>query len=296
MGYKNIENCVDGHEICARIMQLGGTVSDYRRWRDDGRIKIAETRIRYQMGNYYRKYFFKNEEIEKLTEEKVSKWKAEDQIKRHERRVTAAKKAAVGAAEKRARNQIRKTQIEQEYLKFGKFTKIVLDTETTGLGAKDEILELAVIDGETGMTLFHQFFRPVRNQSWDEAEKIHGISPKDVSECYPISVYRSVIQKILDQAEEVIGYNVSFDIGMLKRAGFEMHGKAIDVMIPFAEIYGERSSYFGGYKWQKLTTCSNYYGYDWGESEAHGALADACATRFCWMKMKDNELEKISEC
>ncbi len=289
MGFTKVEGCVDGRAMCQRVMELGGTVNKYRRWRDDGRIKVEDVRVNYQLGHYYYKYFFRNEELEKITADKIKEWQEEDRVTSHERRVAAAKKAAQMANAKRNRNRIRKAQIEQEYQDFKGFSKIILDTETTGLEANDEILELAIIDCETGKTIFHHFFRPAHKRSWSEAEAIHGIRQEDVSECYPISVYRTVIQKILHQAKEVIGYNISFDVWMLKNAGFEICGKKVDVMEPFAEIYGEWSSYYGTYKWQKLTTCARHYGYDWGKNKVHGALADACATRFCWIKMSQEE-------
>ena len=50
-------------------------------------------------------------------------------------------------------------------------------------------------------------------------------------------------------------------------------------------IYGDYNDYWGDYTWQKLTTCARYYHYDWGNTKAHGALADALATLYCYKKM-----------
>lgn len=43
---------------------------------------------------------------------------------------------------------------------------------------------------------------------------------------------------------------------------------------------------YGDYKYQKLSTCAEYYGYDWGNDTAHDSLADCKATLFCYNAMK----------
>ena len=42
-------------------------------------------------------------------------------------------------------------------------------------------------------------------------------------------------------------------------------------MAPFARIYGDYNEYWQNFTWQKLVTCADYYGYDWGSTKAHGA-------------------------
>ena len=80
---------------------------------------------------------------------------------------------------------------------------------------------------------------------------------------------------------------------MLKQAGIPMdsfhrkHVQVIDVMRNFAPVYGEINPKRGGYKWQNLTTCAQYYKYNWGNDKAHGALADTKATLYCFKKMNN---------
>jgi len=86
---------------------------------------------------------------------------------------------------------------------------LYLDTETTGWpweGA--EILELAILDSD-GVALFNQRFKPV-SKSWPEAEKIHGISPSDVSECFGFIHYIGEIAELLEN-QTVVCYNSEFD-------------------------------------------------------------------------------------
>lgn len=52
-----------------------------------------------------------------------------------------------------------------------------------------------------------------------------------------------------------------------------------------ADIYGEWSDKYGCNKWQKLTKCAEYYGYDWENDTAHDSLADCRATLYCYQKM-----------
>ena len=168
---------------------------------------------------------------------------------------------------------------------------IILDTETTGLTAgEDEILQLSIID-ENGNTVYNSYFRPTFHKSWSGAEMINGISPEMVSDC---STFESELRNIIPiflSAKKIIGYNTSFDLGILKTYGVYPNPQAeiVDVMRDFAPIYGEWSEHYEDYKWQKLITCADYYGYDWGEDRAHDSLADCRATLYCYKKITENK-------
>lgn len=171
--------------------------------------------------------------------------------------------------------------------------RIVLDTETTGLNPlRDEILQLAIIDADTGATLYNQYHKPQRVEEWDEAEAVNHISPEYVVDCEPITspLCAGKIREILDQADEIIGYNAGFDLAMLAAAGYEVAVDMVqitDVMQMFAPVYGQWSEEHHSYKWQKLTTCAAELGYDWGDYPAHNALHDCQATRYCWRKLRE---------
>lgn len=166
---------------------------------------------------------------------------------------------------------------------------IALDTETTGLNPKsDEILELAIVDGD-GNKLLHERYRPTRNAEWREAQAVHGISPDDVKDCPTIERDKEKILAFLNAAELVVGYNIRYDLNMLWGAGiYRPDVKFFDVMIPFAELYGEWNSYRQDFKWQKLTTAADYFDYEWS-GKAHGAWADTLATLFVYNKIKGME-------
>ena len=172
---------------------------------------------------------------------------------------------------------------------------IAIDTETTGLGPDAEILQCSIISG-TGDVLFNRHFRPEAHDSWPEAEAVNGISPRSVAGCPPFRAHAAEISAILARAEAVVGYNLPFDLGMLGRGGVGLPplGKCVDVMVPFAEIYGERRP-GGGFKWQRLQRCAKWCG--WDGAGWHDSLADCRATIFCFWKILGikGELPALSE-
>lgn len=168
---------------------------------------------------------------------------------------------------------------------------ICLDTETTGIDRlHDEILQLSIINGD-GQVLFNEYFKPVSKTSWDKAESINGISPSDVMNCRSLLSYRKQIEKILSTADVIVGYNVhNFDLELLFNGGIRSCIKKdsviVDIMHSFSAIYGEWSNYHGSYKYQKLITCAEYYGYS--GSRWHDSLDDAKATLFCFYAIYGN--------
>lgn len=165
---------------------------------------------------------------------------------------------------------------------------IVIDTETTGLSFDSDLLQVSIIDGY-GKTLFDSYMKPIHATEWKEAEAVNGISPEMVKDLPTIEYYKEQIQDIIDTADVIIGYNVNFDLGILGDKGITFEDKQIsDVMLDFAEIYGEWNEYYQNYKWQKLTKCADYYGYQW-EEDAHNSLGDVKATLYCYKKMQENK-------
>ena len=161
---------------------------------------------------------------------------------------------------------------------------ICFDTETTGVSNNDEILSLAIVDQDFNV-IFNERFKPEHTFSWPNAQVVHGISPEDVKDCLPILAYRKELIDIFSQYNLIIGYNINFDFKMMENnlnIDFRIGCVVEDVMLMFAKIYGEVGRY-GNYKWQKLTTCAGYYGFDFN---AHDALEDVKATIYCYKKMK----------
>lgn len=146
-----------------------------------------------------------------------------------------------------------------------------IDVETTGLTAEDEILELAIVDG-MGRIVYLQKFNPLRRKEWPEAAEVNGICPEDVEGLPHIAGCVHYISRIFWKFEAIIGFNVSFDLGFLERAGVDYsHVKQIgDLQADIIEEMHNRPSL--------VQTCEEL---GFHHARAHTAAADALATGVC---------------
>lgn len=204
-------------------------------------------------------------------------------------RVESEAKSQLRGAIEAYRGLLRRILQEESVGEQEQLSRIVLDIETTGLEPTyDEMLQVSVIDAGSGNTLLNTYVRPVWTSRWEAAQQINGISPEIVADAPSMDIVLPQLNNIIQGAREIIGYGVSFDLQFLKQYGIEFyHQKIVDVMLEFAPLYGEWSNQFDDYKWQSLSTCAAYFGYDWGDSKAHNSLADCKATLFCYNCIKN---------
>lgn len=151
--------------------------------------------------------------------------------------------------------------------------RVYLDTETTGLHPEegDEILSLTIVDAN-GRLLFDERFKPKHKKEWPEAQAVNHISPDDVEHLTTIDAYMEQICRILDRiADEIVGYNVAFDIGFLKAAGATINPDAaiIDTMQEFMDAFGNSNT---GHRYQPLSMAAERLGYNW-TSAPHDSLS-----------------------
>ena len=168
----------------------------------------------------------------------------------------------------------------------GDKTPLVIDTETTGLDPEvDELLQLSILDAETGAVLYSGRFRPMSTMTWAEAQAINGISPDMAKECCFLGDQMLTIQSILMRATEIIGYSTDFDVSFLVEAGFHLdHVERITDVLP---MY---TAYCGDNQRHSLVDCAADLGYKWGQDRAHDALADCKATLYCYGRLKQEGL------
>ena len=146
-------------------------------------------------------------------------------------------------------------------------------TETTGLHPNgsdpDEILTISII-GRDGSVLLDERFRPTVKTEWPRASAVNGIYPEDVADLPTIETAIPRLREIFAGADEVIGYNVGFDLGFLSAVGVRPREDAriTDTMKEFTWFMGRR---------YKLVDAADRIGYEW-TGRAHGSLADALAT------------------
>ena len=165
---------------------------------------------------------------------------------------------------------------------------VVFDTETTGLDfEEDEIIQLSIINAD-GDVLFNEYIKPEHKTEWSSAQKVHGISPEMLKDKCNYTTYVDEVRNIFNKAEVIVAYNNAYDVEMLRKWGIDLDNKVQeDVMKDFALYYGEYVPEYSEFKWQKLTKCAEYFGY---EFKAHDSLEDVRATLFCYRK-----LEKLKE-
>lgn len=163
----------------------------------------------------------------------------------------------------------------------------VIDTETTGLRPRnDEILAIAVVDCD-GNELFYHLIKPERRKRWPEAQKINGISPKDVENEKTLMKRYDELAPYFKRGNLIVGYNVDFDIKMLKAGGIRLGEiPTFDVMKAWANAYS-------GGKWLKLKDAAESRGYVF---KSHNALEDARATAFLLRELRnDNQCYSVTE-
>ena len=163
--------------------------------------------------------------------------------------------------------------------------RIIVDTETTGLSpCDDEILELSIIDADSAEVLHSKRYGTALRYEWPAAEAINGISPRDVRGRPEIGSDHA-IQRLLDQAEWIGGWNIDFDLSMLSAVGVLPPNDAdiVDVMQMDADICGLITPDRTGGRWRKLADAAEWWGYQPPAGKMyHNSIVDCLATRHVW--------------
>jgi DNA polymerase-3 subunit epsilon len=170
---------------------------------------------------------------------------------------------------------------------------VTLDTETTGLGFKDQVVQWSVCAPD-GTCLGEGFVKPTVPIS-EGAQAIHGISMQMVKDAPTFDQVLPVIQNLIS-GKVVIIYNAPFDLDRLiasikpyvannqdERLTCLKNLERRCAMSWFAVIYGVRHSYYDSYTFQKLTTACDYFAIPFDDS--HTATGDARATAALVNKM-----------
>lgn len=157
---------------------------------------------------------------------------------------------------------------------------VYLDTETTGLGGQDEIVEISVID-DTGEILFQSLIKP--SQSIPPASSaIHGITEEMVQKApaWPVAwiQLRPVLLNRL-----IVAYNADFDRRMIQQthARYRINWKDtlnfVDLLRIYAQFKGDWDPIKRSWKYHSLESAGKQCGITL--PNAHRATADTLLTR-----------------
>lgn len=155
---------------------------------------------------------------------------------------------------------------------------LILDTETTGMGPDDEVVQVAVVDIQ-GNVLLNTLVRPSRPIS-PEAASVHKITNADVANAPTGEQVCRRLAELL-RGRLVCIYNADFDTRLLaqtaKAWGVSLPNyRAECVMKLYAEFAGEWSQRHDAWRWHKLQVAAARCGL--GPFKAHDALEDARMT------------------
>jgi DNA polymerase-3 subunit epsilon len=158
---------------------------------------------------------------------------------------------------------------------------VILDTETTGLDASAEIVEISIIDRD-GRVLLDTMVRPVAPIPV-EATRVHGITNDMVTDAPSWAELAGLVRDTLRDRRVVI-YNAQYDLRLMmqssEQAGVE-HAwvnalRTECAMMAYSEHAGDVNPKTGKFKWHRLTDAAMQCGVQ--PDGAHRALADCRMT------------------
>ncbi|MGD0078523.1 MAG: 3'-5' exonuclease [Sedimentisphaerales bacterium] len=147
---------------------------------------------------------------------------------------------------------------------------VILDTETTGIGRNDEIIQIGIIDLD-GNNLLNQNIRPQKRKTIPrDATNVHGLTMAELINCPVFSELKDVMKQAIGH-KDIIAYNAEFDLRLYKQSykvsgGFLFNGNWHCAMREYAQFVGEWDDYHQNYRWHKL------------KSGDHTAIGDCLAT------------------
>ena len=109
---------------------------------------------------------------------------------------------------------------------------IILDTETTGVGENDRVIQLGYIVLGVNPIEVHNEFNSSDVPISFGAMEVHGITP-DLIEGKPTCIETSAYKRLLElntSDNYIIIHNAPFDIKMLEKEGFSTQMKVIDTL------------------------------------------------------------------
>ena len=157
---------------------------------------------------------------------------------------------------------------------------VYLDTETTGLGNSDEIVEISIV-ADDGSVLLETLIKPSQPIPAG-ASAIHGLYDEDVKAARPWPIVWPEVRAALFGRLVVI-YNAPYDLRLLQQshARYKLPWKdrfnTFDMLKLYSEYNGEWDKKRGAYRYISLDAAGQQCGI--ALPNAHRATADTLLTR-----------------
>jgi len=169
---------------------------------------------------------------------------------------------------------------------------IILDTETTGVGENDRVIQLGyIVLGAKEVEVHNEFFSSEVPIGFGAME-VHGITP-DMIEGKPSckeSVAYKRLQELNTDENYMIIHNAPFDLGMLQKEGFDTQMKVIDTLRVAKHILPDedahRLQYFR-YKMELYKEEQKEADALGIEVKAHDAIGDVLILKLLLSKLKE---------
>ena len=163
-----------------------------------------------------------------------------------------------------------------------KANPVIIDTETTGLGSNDEVIEISAVDinGNVLVDTLVNASCPIPA----EATGVHGITEEDIKNAPTFDiVWRGQLEEIFKR-RTICTYNIEFDIKMIKQSlkiygiRFPSNVKTACIMKMFAEYRSVWDSSRNHFRWFRLEAAAGLCGIEI-RGKLHRALEDAQLAR-----------------
>jgi DNA polymerase III subunit epsilon len=152
------------------------------------------------------------------------------------------------------REQDRKAAIAKAQIELNK-KLAYLDTETTGLKDRDQIVEICLIDND-GVVLIDSLVKPTVKIPFD-ATRVHGITEAMVSNAPTWAELWPQLEPILAERRLAI-YNADYDLRLMQQS-HRVHGLSWQtpisqfcIMKLYAQYRGDWNARSGSYRWVSL--------------------------------------------
>jgi len=119
---------------------------------------------------------------------------------------------------------------------------ILFDTETTGAGQEDRIIQVGgmIIKSKTDVEVYDELCSTVLPIKI-EAMEVHNITPDLIAnkDIFTTTKFYAKLQELNNKSNYLIAHNISFDLGMLEKEGFVNAYTLIDTLRCAKHLYPE---------------------------------------------------------